>query len=497
MAVTQLARNVLQTGFTRVFLSLGVDTCKPELRFLDCARLGGIDQSEGEPTRIECPDPEVPDAFVVDSLIRGERGLATSEIVAGFSPKTKSMLMQLWRDGCPFDLQLRIGQCAPLNDPTNYIKTINLVGVYPTGYTIDQLGALEQSERQRVNETMAIAFVDFYEVVSSLTYTVASIAPSTPLVGITICDRKSCAGDLCGGGSGCDKIYAVGTDCKIYTSLDKAGSWTAQDMLDGCCTGTPVGVACICNQLVVVQDDGTIAYIERNELDFANQDAWLHKLAGINDVPLAMASYGNVAAVVTETGQIYLLTCDCGVSAELVYNGVAHGNTPLNAVSFSPNGKLVAAGDAGVTVSSKDYNLFAVSPAVPTSVALTAALAKTDGTWLVGDENGQMWCTDANGCSWVQTGAQCGAAASGPVTCLSMTNTRNLWAAVNGTPYRSVDGGANWVREPNNPADPGCRTVLKNLGTITCFAVCDYDHDFVVAIGTDSSNAGLILVGSD
>lgn len=493
--------NLAQTGFSRLAIQECTFGCEPGWEFMACVKMGGFEDSEGEPTRIECPDPSNPDSFYVDSYIRGERGIMTTDITGRLGMKAKSRLRQLRKANCPVDVHVRFGKCAPLDHPTNYSIGYIIPNALITGYTLGDLGALEQSERAAIEETITLHFEDYLEITSYLEYSrvPSSIMTDAPVMGVTICDRKQCCNDTCGPASdGCGKIYAIDAKCNIYMSNTGGRRWQVTPMLSGCCSAEPVGKPlCLCDKLVIVEADGTIAWIPRNDLDARNIEAWQHDLTSINSPVTGVGQVGDYGFVLTENGQIHIIHCNCGIQTMLVYNGLAHGQTKLNAVGFSPSGRAVVVGDKGVTLYSDDYMFWYVSPAKPTSANLISVNAKSDINWLVGGENADLWCTDTSGCLWHRDRKfPCdGLASTGPITAITSCCPRVLWAAYNGSLWRSVDSGAHWVMEPNQQNSAICRIQLKAMGAISQVVCCEHDLDFVVAVGSGADGKGLIVVG--
>lgn len=494
--------NLAQTGYSRLSIQECTFGCAPVLEFMACVKVGGFEDSNGEPTRIECPDPSNPDSFYTDSYIRGERGLMTTDIMGRLGMKGKSRLRALRKANCPIDLHIRFGRCAPLDHPTNYTIGYIIPHAMIEGYTLGDLGALEQSERAVIEETITAYFDDYMEISSYLEYSKvpASVVGDAPMVGVTICDRKQCCNDACGpASSGCGKIYAIDTACKVYMSNDGGTRWQVTPMLDGCCSAEPVGrPLCLCDKLVVVEADGTIAWITRNDLDAGNVDGWLHQLTSINSQVTGVGQIGDYGFVLTANGQVHIIHCGCGVQTMLVYNGVAHGATPLNAISFAPSGRAVAVGDNGVSIYSDDYTFWKQGAGKPTTNNLISVVAKNDVNWLVGGENADLWCTDTAGCFWTRDRRfPCdGLSTAGPITHLTACNSRVLWGAYNGYLWRSVDAGANWVLEPNQQNAAACRVALKSMGAISQLACCEHNLDFIVGVGTGADGKGLIVVGT-
>ena len=492
---------IAQTGYSRLSIQECTFSCDPGLEFMACVKVGGWEDSDGEPTRIECPDPSNPDEFITDSYIQGERGMMTTTITGRLLWKTKSRLRAIRKKKCLVDLHIRLGKCAPMDHPTNYSIGFIVPNALISGYSLGDLGALEQADRATVEETITAHFDDYLEVSSYLEYSRVpdNIMGDAPMVGVSICDSKQCCSDACGPSSdGCGKIYAIDTACKVYMSHDGGYRWAATPMLDGCCSAEPVGrPLCLCDKLVVVQADGSIAWITRNDLDAGNVHGWQHQLTGINGRVTGVGQNGDYGFVLTDNGQVHVVHCSCGVQTMLVYNGLDHGATKLNAINFASSGRAVVVGDKGVVIYSDDYTFWKQAAGKPTSGNLISVVAKNNLNWLVGGESADLWCTADSGCFWMRDRKfPCdGLSTDGPITQITACCPRVIWGAYNGTLWRSIDAGANWVMEPNQQNAAACRIALKAMGAISQIACCDHNLDFVVGVGTSINGRGLIDVG--
>jgi hypothetical protein len=370
---------------------------------------------------------------------------------------------------------------------------------------------MQSADRNTVNETVDVSIGEFFQVKSQLIYAQRQggfTATGTP-VDVAVCGRRSCATDLCPPSRGCDKTYVLTTDHYIEYSTDNGATWTDIQIPVANRGVGPLGITCSGRSVVVFYADGVVTSISRADLDLIKAGAvlssvtWLWRTSDFGLVINAFAdgSGANIGAVVflDEDGNLYRAADrndpSCGftqldAAAGVVFNGVATGD-----------GVLVAVGDDGAVYSYRPGTALAVTASVPTAEDLNAVLVKSANNWIVGGTGGHLWCTNDAGLTWTQVCFP-GFNASVPpiVTSLCASNQHVLWMAAGGVIYRSIDGGASWVFEPNTE-NAIAQLALRNMGLLSGIACCEENPNLVWAFGVvegvdPDPDTALLVLGS-
>lgn len=481
----------------RVFIfKNGVNVCNAKSVYGDCFSVEGLSQDGGDVNKVECPDPKQYGRFIEVGAYRGERGRLTTTITRRLTISELSFLRSLFDQECPGDVHLHWGECT---DPTNfnqYKVAWVLPGAYFTNWSTDTTIAQTSGDRAPVNESIEMSAADLWQILATLRYSRrnAALMPAFGIVDAVLCDSRACAGDACPPSTGCDKFYAVDSDSQIFRSVDGGATWVASSIPAANDPANIVGITCVGSYIVVIFSNGAFSWINRNDLDLGVTTSWRTSTTLLTGAPtdilsFTSASEGSIALITTASGIVYLLDENLLLSTS---DSVTAAGLSLNAISSNGNTTVIV-GNTGAVLVNTD-GVWAASQVSPTVQNLHTALVKTDRNWLVGGENGELWCTDDAGCTWSQTLFPDYNAGGVVVTDLCMSNNHVVWMAANGKLYRSINGGSSWVSEPNDTT-PGCRTAVANLGSVTRLSCCSYDPNRVVAVGTAAAGGGLIMLG--
>jgi len=498
----------LQTGFTRVFLieNRAGPTRVPV--YMGCMRAGGIDWSLGTISKIECPSPKGYDKFEEKGKSKGEADRPSTSVVGRYAADLESELLRLARIGCSFDLQFHIGICT---DPTlfnTFQKAVVWEEADLTSYGADDLGALEQSERNAVNETGEISARELYEILPLDFAEVAGDIITNEIVDVVVCDSVSC-GECETQSDGCQRVYAVslaaggspGTPADVVYTLDGAANWNTSEVDSLGIAEDPDALACVSGYVVVVSNDScSLHYVLQNELDTVGDELWVENILGFvaAGCPNDIWSVGNYAFIVGNNGYIYGLS-DPTAGVTVLDAGAATG-VMLRAVHAMDRNVAVAVGSNGVVVRTLNGGITWQAMNNPTGVGedLYCVWVKTETEWWVGSNSGRLLYTLDGGVTWAEKAFN-GSGGTSVVYDIAfssdgvMTIAHATAAAAGvGRLLRSYDGGYDFVVLPE---DVGALPAADRFNAI---ALCENDVNVVAAVGlADNATDGIAIWGED
>jgi photosystem II stability/assembly factor-like uncharacterized protein len=477
-----------RNDFSRLFIFRdGVFKNLPA-EYLNCVGMDGLSQDRGDVTPVECPSPYEYGAFVEVGQIPGELSRMTTTVTGQMSQYELDIFYDLFIRNCPFDLHLHFGNCTSPDAFNQYDKAFVFESVLASSFSTDPLIALASGDRAVITNSMDISIGKFYSVFNPK-YTVAAstLTVDEPLVAVSVCDQRSC-GECNDPSNGCEKIIGVSADGYVYYSRDGGSNWAKFLIDDG--AGTPaspvavVGAKCYNSSYVVVESNGDV-WLGSLAKIFNGEDPTFSKidsgavgtLAGIDatrDMALMVGSGGTIIAL---TGTQTVTAVGTGVTA-----------AALSSVHIGPDGTALAVGANGVVLYSSDGELWYVAQSVPANVTLTAGVAKSDRNWIVGTTGGALYATENAGRTWFQISYELGASAT--ITDIQLATTHVLYMTAGEALYRSIDGGATWVAEPNSAL-----SIAAN-GGLNAVATCTFNPNFAVVGGESSGAAGILILGS-
>ena len=497
----------------RIFMfPRGVNDCVSEAVYVACLGVDGLSQDNGDVNKIECPDP-FGVGYKEVGVYRGERGRMTTTLTGRLEFEQLSLFRGLFDRDCPIDIHVHWGACTDLDAFNQYSVAWVMQNVYVTNWGGDIIIASMCGDRNGVNETIDISVGEFFQIKAGLNYAnrSAGLTITTPLIDLAVCGRKACQDDVCPPSDGCDKIYALGTDQILSYTTNDGATWFNLAIPVANQGTTPVNVLCVCGNVAVFYDNGVIAVISRADLDLIRTGTttlvaspFLMRSANIGTtITLARSGatvdYGG-PFLINDDGSLYRTgdKCDpsCGVYQleDLSANPVTFHDAMGNDGVFVAVGED-ANGDGAIYVY-RNNSSFAPAPTVPTTSPLHAVLVKNRYHWIVGGEDGNLWCTSDAGYTWTQVCFPGYNATPLPtVTDLCSANDHTVWMAAGGTIYRSVDGGATWSYEPNT-ANAVVQLQLRSLGSIAGVSCCATDANRVWAYGNTVANGPLAVLGT-
>lgn len=482
MASNNLARNDL----ARVFLfPSGVNGCAPQWKYYPCAAVDGLSQDFGETTRIECPDPFAYGKFIEVDSVPGEISRLTTTLTTRMNRTELSEFRRLAVQGCSFDFHLHFGFCARPTDFNTYDKVAVFQDVSVTSYGTDPLAVLTSGDRAEINETIDISAGNYYEIVSleySETDTV-NVALASGIIDSVYADVQSCGIGCNNTSTGCETMFAIDADGDLIMSENGGTTWVLNNDAWGT---TTIGLGFL-NGYIWTYNTATSAILSGTKEDTLAQVAPASTAASTStSTATDMANGVSYGLVVGTDGFVAVLRSPAsGFDTTYIGSFTAEDFTVVN---FNPYMDIALIGGTnGALVFTDDGNEFVTvtGPSAQSAVSVTAVLPITDKKWLVGYADGDVYCTDNAGGSWTLLALPGGA---NPVKDIAMSTTHVFWALKNNVLYKSIDGGASWVKQPQS------KKAFPTSSALNDVLICPYDVNRVNVFGADST-AGFHAVG--
>jgi hypothetical protein len=470
-------------------------------------RPDAIEESIGDITPIKCPHPTRANQFVEVGSIAGERERPTTQLVGHYPRDEASLLKELSDLGCSNDIYIVIGLCEDLSVFDDDKKTLVFDSGIITNYATDPLGALSDSDNAEVNETADLSGTKWYEVLALNYARRADDIVTNEVIDVVICDNPGC-GDCDDPSDGCEKIFALttsaggspSTPADIVYSLDKRQTWQAVDIDTLGAAEAPNALACVGQYLVVVSNDSaSLHYALLSEFTTTPSVTWTEVTTGFvaGGEPNDISSNGTTAFVVGDGGYVYKTT-DPTTGVTVIDAGVAVTDN-LNAVHNISDEFMVAGGDSGAVV--KSENGLTVSAVTPRPVGAgidvldIAIQPGLEDSWWLPMSNGTLYYTVNGGVTFVQStfsGSGAGVSRSISWSTRQVGYFSHDTAAPLGRIFKTKNGGNSWKIE----------TVASNsipaTDRFTKIAACEFDVNFLVAVGLDDdASDGIIVVGED
>lgn len=494
-------------GMSRVFLIEGRARPDHELDYQGCMITSGIDQSLGDVTNIKCPSPDAQNKWDVVGQFQGEEGRPSTTLTALYPLDIVSMLERLKRSRCPYDVHINLGSCSLPTDGSVFQKKIIWENAVSTSYGTDDLGAMEETDQSKVNETTDVSAQEFYSVIpltiKEVGGAVGSDVVTNPLNDVVICSRPEC-GDCDDEDDGCAHIYAVsdsgpgspGTGPDLIYTTNHTAELAADDIGTLTDAQDADAVACVGDYVVVVSHDVVgIHYKLQADIDAGTAGGWVLNATNFDAAgfPNDIWSVGQFAFIVGDAGHIYSLSNPVA-GVVLVDNGEATTENLIAVHALNKN-FAVAVGVNGVVVTTSDQATWAAVTVVTGTPNLTSVWIKDKRTWWVGAGNGDVFYTLDAGGTWTEY-------TNFPVTLAAVydiffhNDSVGYIVGVVGTTggiLRTFSNGGTqtdaWVALPETGG------TLPGSTQINAGAACKHDPNFAVFVGAHA-NDGVYLVGT-
>lgn len=481
-----MASTLARNDLARVFLfPSGVLGCAPQWQYYPCAAVDGLSQDFGETTNIECPDPHSYGKFIVVDSVPGEISRLTTTLTTRLSRTAPSLFRSLSQKQCSFDFHLHYGLCARPTDFNTYDKVGIFEDVAITSYGTDPLSVLSSGDRGEVNETIDVSVGKYYEVVT-LEYNetdTVNTALASAIIDSVLADVQSCGIGCTDSSDGCEVMFAIDADGDLIMSSDGGVTWALNNDPWGTVT---IGLGYL-NGLVWTYNTATSAIISASKEDALAMNAPASTSASTgSETAVDMANGVAYGLVVGTNGFVGVLRSPAS-GFDATYTNSFTGED-FTVVNFNPYGDFALLGGANgalvYTANGEDF-VSITGPSAQSAVSVSAVMPVTEKKWLVGYADGDVYCTDNAGGTWSLLAVPGGA---NPVKDIAMSTTHVLWILKNNVLYKSIDGGASWVKQPQS------KKAFPTSSALNDVLICPYDVNKVNVFGADSA-VGFHAVG--
>jgi hypothetical protein len=456
-----------------------------------------MEQSLGDITEVQCPDPSVYDEFLVVDEVRGAGGPVTTTMVARFG-----LVNPILKLRCPFDIAVHFGKCKDPSDFNHgWEKGVVFNHARLTSRSASELTALEAADRAAILVTGAISARKFYEVDPIVFAEYAKTLITGEVIAVVICDTPSC-GECEKISGGCQRVYAVcapssitspGLPAEVVFTLDGGATFDEEDIISLDPDERPSDAVCVSDMLVVVsQDSGSLHYAYLTDLG-----TWVEVLVGfvVAGAPNAIWSVdARHTWIVGEDGYIYF-TADPTAGVEVQDAGVAAAVQDLYDVHFIDTLRGIAVGDTTTIVVTENGGATwtLLVPGTPPGAAnLLSCWMLTENIWFVGDDAGKLWYTTDKGATWTEKAIPI--ANPFAIHDIVFFEAGFGWLAVEddthkGHILRTRDGGCTWYELPEAT---GSLPVNDKINSI---APCDQNTIWAGGMA-DTPADGILVLGS-
>ena len=404
------------SGFSRVWIIENGANPNQTPAYQGLMKIGDPSWPQGNPKRIEAPDPNRYDEFIEAAEVKGTRERISTSL-EGRYPMALSTMLRLTRQACPFDVQVHMGKCE---DPRDFNLGWAKIAVFERssikGYDVSNLGALGSDERTQTGEKADLSARDWYELVR-LTFSETGAAIVTrEIIAGHVCDFANC-GDCGSPSDGCQKIVWVqigsgaspGTPPALIYSADGGETYLGANISTLLGNEPPSDVQCIGGLVVVISNTDEAlhwCYVDDLFANWPNAGApvWVQVMNGFvfGQGPTALTSVGARSTwMCADAGYIYF-TDDPTQGVTVQEPGVATTQN-LNDIHALDEFNVISVGNSNVvlvTDNGGDTWRLVTGPVVAQN--LSACWMKTPDLWLVGVANGQLWFTANQGVTWTQ-----------------------------------------------------------------------------------------------
>lgn len=500
---------IVKTGDTRVFLIENRAGPANAPEYMLAARAMAPSRAYGDITPIQLPSPHQWDQFDDIDQIKGARARVSFPIQARYLPSI-SRFLTLAETGCTLDLQVPIGNCK---DPRDLNlgwsdKKIIVEDWGITQYGLSELGALQDTDRASVLESIEGSARNWYEIKRLAYAETAASEVVNEVMDIKVCDAVTCG--VCGVSSdGCQVVFAIiepqggspGLGAQLLWTEDAGATWDSIPITGMGATETPSRLACVGDKIAVVSNEALALFWTYIADVLAGTATW-NEVAGFaaGDNPNAIFSVGSQETwVVGNGGSIYKVT-DPTVTTGYVLQGDGITTQNLNDIHGVDAENLVAVGASNAVVYTRNGGTTWTSVTGPAvGVVLNSVFMRSTDEWWITTAGGQLWYTIDSGTTWTQktfSGSGAGNARHVVFTTDSVGFLSHDTAANVARIFRTDDGGYSWYRD-SDATNVGIPTATR----FNRLAVCDSaapqtGANVVYAAGIKAASDGIVVKGS-
>ncbi len=493
-------RKPTKTSYSRVWLL--EDGAKPgtTAEYMGLWKAGAPSWDFGESTAIEGPSSDGFGLFEELEDLPGEKSKPSISLVGRY-PRDLSDMLRLARRECYHDFQIHFGACgSPLDYAGGWEKIVAVEHARISNYSSEDLGALESGENAAINETIQLQSRDYYEIKQLSMAEVAAASVIQEVIGIVVCDAKSCGGECGTASSGCQKVFALvkavggspGLGSQVLYTEDSGANWSSSQLTTLAANVEPSAIACAGNYVVVVSaDDESHHYALREEI-LDGIETWTEVTGYTADKgPRAIfALRPTYIWVVGEAGYVYFL--EGATDTPTVQDAGSATAQNLNDVHAYDEEHVIAVGDSNAVIYTTDGATWSSVTGPAVGVNLNCCWMIDESTWLVGTAGGELYYTANSGLTW--TAVSFSGSGAGQVRDIYFpTRQVGYLAHDTATPagriFRTIDGGNTWTLLPE-----GTGSIPAN-DRINALAACEANLVFGGGLADDASD-GIIVKGS-
>ena len=486
-----------QTGHGRVFLQKFGAGPGRNMSYMGRASLGGFSKSDGDVTPARNPSPHAYDQFEDVAEVRGEEGRPTTSLKGRFGLENEIISMV-----CPFHIQAHYGQCADPQDANGgWEKILAYDHCYFTARSSDDLTALDSGERAMIMLTGEITARKMWEVNQMNLGEVADAEVTREVADVMVADYISC-GDCGYESDGDQRIFAVasgpGAESPtispiLLQSSDGGTTWATYDITTMTDTDAPTAVAISGGRAIVTVNDTPGVHVA----DLNALDTWMVSTAvfatGVNDI---YSPSGAHAWMVGDGGYIWFSSRPANEA--IVQESGSTTSENLLAIHGVDNRNLVAVGENGaILVTTNGGRTWQTSPTAPALVGdIHTVWMRTAYTWLIGDDDGNLFYTTNAGGSWHALDFPL--SGEGRISDIAFAHYVDSPfgflvandATGKGYIFRTLDGGDTWYQLPDfanlTPTNVGLNAVAAGLSANFCVAggLKELAGDGIIIIGS-------------
>lgn len=458
------------------FYVQGVNIANPDPLYYPNLGVGQISQGLGDITNVEVPDPDRLGEFIVVDGIPGQRDRATTSFTTRSVVGSPSILSIMRQRGLVVDVHLNRGICRPPADPNSFEEKVILEGVRITNYSTSELVALSSDERSSTTESADVSIDNWYTIYQ-MKYGIAAnptqSATNNAPTGIVV------APSWCSGSLQCNVAFLSSRDRVFHVTGAGAVAYSSLAGVTFDATTKRIGgIGALTNRIAIaVEGEGIIlSQYDNNGITFST----LHSIAGLTTVD-SFKTNGRNGVLGSELNAITFNSSVSSVRTAAVSGIAGSGAVRLSDVDVSHDSEVyVAVSDVGYAMYSEDGETWKAGGNITldTSTTATAIVALSKDAWIIGTSNGKMWLTSNAGVTYTQV-----LSTTGSVNDILWVTKHVLYAAIGSTLWRSTDGGASWVAEPNKQGGS-----FINVTSVNRLAVCPDDVNEIRMAGVTGGN---------
>lgn len=501
MATNIVAESPVQRGHSRAWIieNQAGPTHVPLL--LGFAMAGAFEAPQGDVTRIEVPDPNQYNQFLVAGEVPGGTENATLPLTV---QKTFaiSKLLDMARKRCPYDVQVHIGDCE---DPSDFDKGWKVVLVLErarsTTYKTEDLGSLISGDNDKVTEEMDVSAIRYYEIGRMSFAKRAESDVTSQVIAISVCDKPNC-GECGTSTDGCQVVLAV-TDPAgsspgllpevIYTQNGYTSS--AYRLITTFAVGeNPDDAACVGTYFVVVSSDSNGMHIAAKDSILNASETWQKVTTGFVALkgPQAIVSVSPRETYIVGKGGYIYFTSNPPDGVSVIDAGVAT-TQDLNDIDAINSRNLVAVGQSNSVVYTTNGTIWSSVTGPAPAINLLSVAMRDVSEWWVTTSNGKIYYTLDKGQHWTEKTFN--GSGTGSVKRIIWASDTVGFALHNtgtaGRILRTISGGNTWYPLPESPSE----SLPANV-SLLAIATCLNEVNVVYAGGQATGGAdGVIIKG--